>query len=98
MRSTTLRIQTVGADKGYFAKPFLTALVPAAHPAAHCGQDHRTGGGASAGETAEPDGGLPPLAAGAEEDRRTVGRGEMLARLPALSAARAPGRSETRPI
>ena len=47
-------------------------------------------GGASAGETDGPDRGLPPLATGAEEDRRTLGRGEMLARLPALSAARAP--------
>lgn len=62
-----LRIQTVGADKGYFAKPFLTALA-AADPAAHCGQDDRTRGGGSAGTTTESDGGLPTLTTGAEED------------------------------
>ena len=47
-------------------------------------------GGASAGETDEPDAGLSPLGAGAEEDQRAVGRGETLARVPPLSAARAP--------
>jgi hypothetical protein len=64
-----------------------------ADPAAHCRQDDRTRGCASAGTTAEPDGGLPPLATGEEEDRRILGRGKMLARLPALSAARAPAGS-----
>ena len=59
----------------------------AGNPAAHCGQNHRTGGGASADATAEPDGGLPSLTAGTEEDRRALGRSKMLAWIPSLSAA-----------
>ncbi|THJ19980.1 MAG: hypothetical protein CAF45_015380 [Nitrospira sp. CG24E] len=46
-QSHAQRIQTVGADKGYFPKPFLTA-----HPAPYCGEDHGTGGRASAGAAA----------------------------------------------
>lgn len=42
--------------------------VPATHHPAHCDQDDRTGGGASASAPAESDGGLPPLAASTEED------------------------------
>lgn len=58
----------------------------AADPAAHRGQDDGTRGGASAGETTESDGGLSALATSTEENRRTRGRGEMLARLSALPA------------
>lgn len=60
---------------------------PAASPAPHCGQDDRTGGGASAGQTAESDGGLSALETGEEEDRKTLRRGEVLARVPTLPAA-----------
>ena len=79
-----------GCGQGVWGQAMPDGARAAANPAAQCGQHHRTGGGASAGATAEPDGGLPPLTAGTEEDRRTLGRGEMRARLPARSAARAP--------
>lgn len=79
-----LRIQTVGADTRYCAKPFLTALVRR-RITPDIAADHRTRGRASAGETAEPHRGLPSLAAGTEEDRRAQGRGEMLAWVPAVS-------------
>lgn len=71
-----LRIQTVGADKGYFAKPFLTALVRRRirlHIAPRSPDERPCIGGSSAGASAEPDGGLPPFVVGAEEDRRTLG-------------------------
>lgn len=42
--------------------------LPAAHPTAHCGQDHWIGTGPSTGATDEPDDGLPSVAAGAQED------------------------------
>lgn len=64
----------------------------ATYPAPHYSQNNWTGGSTSAGVTTEPDGGLSALATGAEEDRRTLGAGEMLARLLALSAVgAAPG-------
>jgi hypothetical protein len=84
-RNQRPRSQTVGADNGELAQPFLTALIrrrlrppiaakPTGREAVHqqVRRRRRTGG--------------PPLAASPEDDRRTVGRGEMLARVPAVSA------------
>jgi hypothetical protein len=84
-----MRIKTVGADKRYFAKSFLAAPFKRRITPHICGQHYWTGGGVSVGETAEPASGVPPLTAGAEEDRRILERGEMLARLPSFSPARA---------
>jgi transposase len=66
------RIQTVGADKGYFSTPFLRRSCG--------GESSRTlrpkppdGRRCNSGWTGKPDGGLPPLTAGTKENQRTLG-------------------------